>query len=605
MTDRTGKVSRRGGELIVVAPAAMPEPTWRSLQQRMVMFLNAEVADRVAELSVSRADDLRNVLSQWPARSWDWDWTSDADGAASDAGLVTAALQALTSADDIPIDHDALAADLKSAGFSRTLLAAQFDAVGKLIRAGGGGNFSVPGSGKTTMTYAMFALLRQRGVVERMVVVAPQSAYEAWSEEVLDCFDQPPTVDIAPRAPDTRADVVVLNYERAASGATRATIDRWARGKPLLVVFDEAHRAKRGSDGLHGRGAVDLVRMSTARLVLTGTPMPNGPADLEVILDLAWPGHGTRLASGAVPNAARSWVRVTKDDLGLEPARVRVETVVLDPSHQRVYDALVDGLLDDIPAGASSRRAAVMKMIAGASNPLLLDADQDARLLWPEFENPPTQLKDLIRDVAGSAKPAKLLVAARETERHANAGTKLVVWTNFLGNVDELRRLLAPFEPAVITGAVPRHDPSATTDRTRELRRFRESSSCCVLIATPQTLGEGVSLHHVSQSQLHVDRTFNAGLYLQALDRTHRVGMPPGTQAQVTVLVAAQTIDERIDDVLSSKLVDMDKALLDPTLSRLAGVGRESGTPLSKGEVDRLVTHLRADRATAPRPVQR
>lgn len=201
-------------------------------------------------------------------------------------------------------------------------------------------------------------------------------------------------------------------------------------------------------------------------------------------------------------------------------------------------------------------------------------------------------LLDLIDRLSGSVRPAKLLAAAAMARDHADRGEKLLVWTNYLGNVEELSRLLEPLGPAVVTGAVPLEDPSALTDRRRELARFREDDDCAVLIATPQTLGEGVSLHRACQSQVHVDRTFNAGLYLQSLDRTHRVGMPKGTTAKVSLLVAAGTIDEAVDASLNRKLLDMEKKLRDPTLRRLTEPETRD-RPIEKEELASLLEHLR------------
>jgi superfamily II DNA or RNA helicase len=503
--------------------------------------------------------------------------------------------------DETPVDLDSLQRDLVEAGFTRSLLPAQREAVARLTSAGGGGNFSVPGSGKTTMTYAIYSLLRRAGRVDRMLVISPQSAYEAWATEAHDCFqgDWVPRVSIAPRTVEQRADVLVLNYERASTGAVRAAIDTWGHGHKFLVVFDEAHRAKRGAGGLHGRGALDISSFAEARLALTGTPMPNGPDDLVAILELAWPGQGRRLASPLTPNSERSWVRITKENLGLEPAIVEVESVKLDPGHQRVYDALMTDLSDEsaeIANNAPLANRAIMRMIAGATNPALLGkaAGQDVELKWPEDLPDPANLSGLLDDLGSASRPAKLIVAARHAEDHARAGKKLLIWTNFIGNVDELTRLLAPFSPAVITGRTPLSDAGAPTDRARQLRKFREDSECSVLIATPQTLGEGVSLHKVCQSQLHIDRTFNAGLYLQSLDRTHRVGMPEGTRAHVTVLMARGTIDERIDAALRKKLAAMDQVLNDPTLGRLARVTiDERGNGLSPEDIRGLLRHLR------------
>lgn len=597
-----GWVHRASGDLTVEPPAEMPSAARRSLEQELLLQAEATV-DGTGALTVPirQAHHLAEVLRRpWPAGRWSWEWSPAATATAARAAeLHGAYLRVLGS--EKPTDEEVgeVVDQLGGGGFARTLLPAQGAAVTALVRAQGGGNFSVPGSGKTTMTFAVYVALRQQGIVNRMLVVAPQSAYEAWEEESRDCFEpgRGPAIEIAPRTPRRSTEVVVVNYERAAQSAMRAALDGWSRGKRLLVVFDEAHRAKRGQRGQHGRGALDLADLATRRLVLTGTPMPNGIEDLEAMLELAWPGHGRALASPLTPGGDRSWVRITKDELLLDPAAVEVVPISLDENHQRIYRAVASGLmatLDELSVGPDFASKAIARLIAAASNPaLLLAAGADREVDWAgHLVVGERTMEELLEELAGAVRPAKLLAAAAIAREHVERGEKLLIWTNFLGNVGELTRLLAPYNPAVISGSVPLDDPTAPTDRVRELRKFREDHTCSVLIATPQTLGEGVSLHHACQSQVHVDRTFNAGLFLQSLDRTHRVGMPEGTTARVTLLVASGTIDEAIHASLNRKFAEMEEYLRDPTLRRLSEPDLGNRT-IGQDELAALVAHLR------------
>lgn len=595
-----GRVHRAGDRLIVEMPAGAPVSSRRALEQQLLLHAAARPAEgETLAVPVPQAHRLAEVLGRpWPAGRWPWEW-SEAATAASDraTGLNDAFLQVLSSGEPTPGEIAELEALLVDGGFVRTLLPAQGGAVTRLVRAQGGGNFSVPGSGKTTMTYAVYVALRAQGIVDRMLVVAPQSAYEAWEAEGVDCFavGEGPPLELAPRAPRRTSEVLIYNYERAAQSATRAAIHGWTQGHRVLVVYDEAHRAKRGAAGEHGRGALDLAELAHRRLVLTGTPMPNGVEDLEAVLDLSWPGHGHELASPTTVGAENAWVRITKDELKLEPAKLTTVPVPLDENHERVYRAVAEGLLgglEDLAANPGLASRATARLVAAASNPALLLDDEERELAWVDIPFGEVSLSELVGRLRSSVLPAKLLATASIAHEHAARAEKLLVWTNYVGNVRELERLLAPLNPAVVTGAVPRDDPAAPTDRRRELAKFREDDSCSVLIATPQTLGEGVSLHRACQSQVHVDRTFNAGLFLQALDRTHRVGMPEGTTARVTLLVAPGTIDEAVDASLRRKLLDMEEKLRDPTLRRLTQPDPEQRT-LGKDERDALLRHLR------------
>jgi hypothetical protein len=239
-------------------PADAPVPSRRALEQELILHADARPGDEdVLTVPVPRAHRLVEILGRpWPAGRWPWEWSESA-AAAGDraAGLHDAYLRVLASGEPTAQEVAEVERLLVVGGFARTLLPAQRVAVTRLIRAEGGGNFSVPGSGKTTMTYAVYVALRARGIVDRMLVVAPQSAYEAWEAESTDCFaaGEGPRVELAPRSPRRSAEVLVYNYERAAQSATRAAIHGWTQGRRVLVVFDEAHRAKRGAGGEHGR----------------------------------------------------------------------------------------------------------------------------------------------------------------------------------------------------------------------------------------------------------------------------------------------------------------------------------------------------------------
>jgi superfamily II DNA or RNA helicase len=608
----TGFVALLGTVLMVTMPTAMSETHARRVADRLTVFAEGAPKSGTTPLTVmvpaARAHRLADELQHaWPAVRWNWSWSAAATAASTDAGAAERELFTALDTHATEADAEHLLASSESVGFTRVLLPGQARAVAQLLKARGGSNFSVPGAGKTTMTYALYAHLRAQGVVDRMLVVAPLSAHEAWREEAEECFSSAsrPVVAIGPPSWSRRAEVVVQNYERAARPAAGARARAWAAGHRVMVVFDEAHRAKRGEEGLHGRAARDLAGIGVCRLVLTGTPMPNSEEDLAAVLDLAWPGSGERLARGDLAGRApRTWVRLTKADLGLVPVELTVERLRLDPVHRKIYDlvatqdrALADaGLLEGRPDLANR---AVMRLLAVASNPALLDG-REPRLQWPAdvetvLDAPLTSERDL-QHLLDQCRPVKLLRAVEAAAEMHRRGEKLLIWTTFVGNVAELARLLEPYGCATVTGAMPVDDPRAGTDRVRELARFRGDETCTVLVATPQTLGEGVSLHRAAQAQLHVDRGYNAGLYLQALDRTHRVGMPPGTTARATVLVGRDTIDESVERSLRVKIAAMREVLDDPSLSPLS-LPEEGDVDVDvPNAVQLLLGHLRLPR---------
>jgi hypothetical protein len=128
-----------------------------------------------------------------------------------------------------------------------------------------------------------------------------------------------------------------------------------------------------------------------------------------------------------------------------------------------------------------------------------------------------------------------------------------------------------------------------------------------VLVATPHTLSEGVSLHHTTTHQIHLDRTFNAGMLLQAIDRTHRLGLPMDADCTVTYLMAARrdgsdTIDDIANRCLETKVLDMAHKLNDRQLATLAFPAADDILldsdlllgPGQRGDLEALFEHLQA-----------
>jgi SNF2 family DNA or RNA helicase len=149
----------------------------------------------------------------------------------------------------------------------------------------------------------------------------------------------------------------------------------------------------------------------------------------------------------------------------------------------------------------------------------------------------------------------------------------------------------------LIYGAVPSgdEDPDAVT-RESELRRFRDDNRCQVLLANPAAMSEGVSLHESCHDAIYLDRTFNAGQYLQSIDRIHRLGLPEGTETTITFLVSRGTVDETVDDRVRVKASRLSQMLSDPNLVTMALPDEDAyGEWIDADDVDALFAHLDGD----------
>lgn len=520
-----------------------------------------------------------------------------------------------------PVDF---ADSLAASRFARDLRPFQERDLAHLLALRHGANFSVPGAGKTTVAYALYETLRERGHVQQLLVVAPISAFDAWLTEAELCLEPVPELQLLDRRPSTHAEIVLVNYQRLA-GRRFERIAEWVSQRPTHLVLDEAHRMKRGRGGEWGTACLDLAHLAVRRDILTGTPAPQSPADFVALLDFLWPEQSQRI----VPRAALAQVpadgamqqmsgrlrplfaRTRKDELGLRPPRLVVEFAPMKPVQDEIYRALRTRMARVARSGgrdhaALARMGAVtMYLLQAASNPALLapalGADERSAIRWPSLMIPASSnVADLIRNYGTHETPAKFDKLATMVAANASADSprKTLVWSNFVGNLEELARVLAPHQPAVIHGSVPSGRARGVgPTREQELQRFRYDEGCMVLLANPAAMSEGVSLHHACQDAIYVDRTFNAGQYLQSLDRIHRLGLAETTTTRMTFLASPTTIDENIDRRVRTKAERLGTLLNDADLVTMALPDEEDGYGewIDVDDLDELFAHLTGD----------
>ncbi|CAM5379087.1 hypothetical protein SALBM135S_06907 [Streptomyces alboniger] len=473
--------------------------------------------------------------------------------------------------------------------------------IARLLSLQHGANFSVPGAGKTRVGLAVFAAMRERGDVRRLLVVSPKSAYESWDYESSVCFKDPLVTRVMKGTPAPGTDVLIVNYERLDRSLAR--LASWLRSAPSMIILDEAHRMKLGAQGIYGSACMALGPLARRRLILTGTPAPNGARDLENLLSFVWPGHGRRVVTNAVAGGDLShastvlrplFTRTTKNELGLPPYETRIRYVALPSLHREIYNALVG----DYSARAESGREdfdalgkAMLRLLMAATSPALL-LEGESRYAPLDYRVPPLEvpqtdsLYSLLRQLPDYEFSPKYKEALSIVAENTAMGRKTLVWTTFVRSLTTMERLFSAYQPAVVHGGTP--------DREEQLRRFREDPDCHVLLSNPATLGEGISLHQVCHDAVYVDRDFMAGRFLQSLDRIHRLGLAPGTETRVTALAAEGTIDQVVAMRLGEKLEFMGKILDDPSVQQLADLQEEPSLAagMDMADVRALLRHI-------------
>jgi SNF2 family DNA or RNA helicase len=481
-------------------------------------------------------------------------------------------------------------------------------------------NFSVPGAGKTSVVYAAYSYLRSLPAddpksVDRLLIVGPLSSFKAWEDEFAAIFGRKaasrrisgglPTLErvdhlrgITTSARST--ELTLTTYQTLANMEEEFRTFLKHVGPRTMMVLDEAHYIKSG-EGMQAAAALRLAPLARSRVVLTGTPAPNGYEDLANLFRFIYPNRnivGFPTASlramtdgsmsAAIPELKAKiqpfYTRIRKVDLGLPLVEEERVAVPMGEQQELIYRSLESRIvphlrqqLDD-PQANVRLRARLIRLRQAVVNPelLLRPLEQDDGIFdtggTGDLNINELEVAEQIRGFKAESGLARLGVCKTLVEDILQSQGKVLVWSYFLGNLDLLRRNLqtaAPFVE-VLTGATPvagRDDEESAPDiGTREeiIDRFHATVGRAILIANPQAVGESISLHKACRSAIYFDRDFNAGRFIQSKDRIHRYNPDGGETVTYHHLVSAGTVDEDIDLRLTLKerrladLVDAD-----------------------------------------------
>ena len=502
---------------------------------------------------------------------------------------------------DTPIDQNFLK-------LKRPLTNFQISNLKALISMPNGANFSVPGAGKTSTTLAVWDYFRNQNKISQLLVICPRSAFEAWKDEPRVVLATKVNIfQFSDESIPPEADIIYVNYEQLENQERLLRLMKWIANEPTMLVIDEAHRIKSGAASVRWRACLELSSKATRVDLLTGTPMPQSPEDLKNLLGISWPGIPKNFYTDQKLSKLRRggiFVRTTKKELCLPPLMINVDKCPMGPIQQEIYSALRRafvgrfGLSDHDKGYFGQKGKAVMSLIAAASNPGLLmsSISEDAYLglLWPPLElSGSEKLMNILSNYSIHEIPSKYVWISKFVAKAAKEDRKVLIWSTFVGNLIALNKLLRPYNPAMIYGA------TSQDDRVSELARFRKSKDCYVLLSNPQTLGEGVSLHNECHDAIYLDRSYNAGLYLQSLDRIHRLGLKSDQKTNIYVLETNGSIDSRIAKRLEVKIERLGAYLNDDGLVEVSLPTSDDETipdgllGIDELDVNDLFNHLR------------
>lgn len=506
-------------------------------------------------------------------------------------------------------------------------------------------NFSVPGAGKTSVVYGAYTYLKNLPdndikKIDRLLIIGPLSSFAPWELEYEECFGVKATSKrlsgITPEAKkqylydNDPAEITLLAYQSVDSIVDE--LKYFLRKHRVMVVLDEAHKIKNTfEDSVHAQAVLSLAQDSSARVVLTGTPAPNGYEDLYNLFKFIWPTKKViRFQIGQLKDMSKRendyrvenligqispyFIRVKKSDLKIPDATVHPPIIVPMKEKQRqIYDFIEQKYIKDISDPkdklfkSSVTKARIVRLMQAATNPLLLkqplsDFSRMEGINISEVEEDDSILQAILQ-YSNDEIPAKFETAKKLVYQIIAEGGKVVIWACYIKTIEYLSAYLSAegIYNKILYGDTPVASDEITPESeeyslTREaiIKEFNDpSSGLNVIIANPFAVAESISLHKACHNAIYIERSFNAAHFIQSKDRIHRYGLPEGTQTNYYYLVSENSIDETIDErlfVKEQRLIEIMEKMPIPLFSNISDGGDEDVKAVLRDYARRIKT---------------
>ena len=463
-----------------------------------------------------------------------------------------------------------------------------------LYIANNGANFSVPGSGKTSVVLTVFEKLRIEEKVRCIFVVGPPSSFIPWQNEFKETLGRDSDCLILPGLnkeerklsyfkPIENYPHLILTTYHSLLNDSDDIIKFFKRiENKIYFVLDEAHYIKQ-IEGSWAKAAINVSKYALFRCVLTGTPLPKSFCDVFNLFDILWHDYNPITPADKIniqineekkqfdkaKDILKSkidpfFIRIKKKNLNLtEPVFHPPFQIPMNKYENIIYQAIItrirefsnQNFLKNIDLVDKLRRGRIIRLRQCVSYTGLLN--NSIENYNEDIVTTDSVIYNYIKNYDELEVPAKLIFL-KELISNIGIEKKVVVWTNFIGTIHKINEFLRSnkLESKYIYGAVPSEtDPmSDIQSRGEIIKEFLDTKSGLnILIANPGACAESISLHKTCQNAIYYDLSYNCAQYLQSLDRIHRVGGSEDKISQYHFLQYENSLDQDIFDNLKDK----------------------------------------------------
>ena len=437
------------------------------------------------------------------------------------------------------------------------------------------------GIGKTLEIIGLAETLYRRGLIEHcLIICGVDSLRQNWKAEIQK-FSNLSVLVLGEKISKTgkvsyltmkeRAEIlknpiqeffVVVNAAtlRNDDNGESSFIKAWKKTKNNfgMIAVDEVHRFA-SSTSQQGDNLLKLK--SDYKVAATGTLLLNSPISCYVPLSWTENDHsiltnyksqyctfggfgGNQIVGYKNLDSLREeinscMIRRTLDQVrdDMPPKNITYEVVEMSTEHRKFYDAIVNGVkseADKVKLNTSNLLALTTRLRQATACPSVLTTQ-------PVVSSKVERAVEIAEDILAS-------------------GEKVVIFSMFKETVQALATMLKAYDPLICTGDNTEQQIKASVEA------FQNSPDSKVMLGTHQKMGTGFTLNS-AQYLICIDTPWTDASLSQSTDRIWRITNK--YPAYVTVLTCADTIDERVREIVETKK-DLSDYMIDGVENELA-----------------------------------
>ena len=425
--------------------------------------------------------------------------------------------------------------------------------------------FMEMGTGKTKVALDNAAMLYNEKLINVVLVVAPNSVYRNWQDEINTHCPVDTTIHTHKKdkkfvRESTKLSFFLINVEAfsrsSGSNAIKNIINEYH--DTMMVIIDEATTIK-NRQAKRTKELTKLCKPIKYKRILTGSPVTKSPLDLfsqcaflnpnllgytsyyafrahfcvmktigvgQSGKQISLPLYFTNL-NELEQKVKKFSYRVKKVDCLDLPSKVYVKRYVdLKGSQVQIYNNLktfARAVFEDKEASYTNRLTEIIKLHQVACGYFVSDTGEKKDIDNPKLD----ELMNIIEETDG----------------------KMIIWANYIHNIekiiDKLKSVYGDESTVSIYGAV------SVDDRQDAVSNFQTNKNTRFFVGNPTTGGYGLNLAAAS-TVVYFSNNYDLEVRQQSEDRAHRIGQK--NNVTYIDIITRQTIDEFIIKALNKKL---------------------------------------------------